>query len=94
MLPRVLKAPQQSFFLMGPRGSGKSTLLRATFPDAHVFALLPEDTYQRLLSSPRLFRGELLRIPAEKQVIVYPHGPVLKTKEPSMSFPSNTSPTF
>jgi len=59
MLPPVLKAPQQSFFLMGPR-SGKSTLLRATFPDAHVFALLSEDTYQRLLSSPRLFRGELL----------------------------------
>jgi predicted AAA+ superfamily ATPase len=70
MLPRLLKSPQQSFFLMGPRGSGKSTWLRATFPDAHVFDLLSEDTYQRLLSSPRLFADELRAVPADKWVIV------------------------
>ena len=36
MLHRIIKAPKQSFFLLGPRGSGKSKWLRATFPDAHV----------------------------------------------------------
>src|SRR5512136_618098 len=70
MLPRLLKSPQQSFFLMGPRGSGKSTWLRATFPDAHVFNLLSEDTYQRLLSNPRLFADELRGVPTDKWVIV------------------------
>jgi len=56
-LPRILKAPKQSFFLMGPRGSGKSTWLQATFKDAHVINLLSEDTYQRLLASPGLAGG-------------------------------------
>jgi predicted kinase len=36
MFSRILDAPDQSFFLLGPRGSGKSTWLQATFPDAHV----------------------------------------------------------
>ena len=55
---------------MGPRGSGNTTWLRATFPDAHVFDLLSEDTYQRLLSIPRLFADELRAVPADKWVIV------------------------
>ena len=70
MLQRILKAPQQSFFLMGPRGSGKSTWLRATFPGAHVFDLLSEETYQRLLASPGLFADELRAVPTDKWVIV------------------------
>jgi len=55
---------------MGPRGSGKSTWLRATFPGSHVFDLLSEDTYQRLLANPRLFADELRAVPADKWVIV------------------------
>ena len=70
MLPRILKAPEQSFFLMGPRGSGKSTWLRATFPDAHVIDLLAEDTYQRLLASPGLFADELRALTSARWVIV------------------------
>ncbi len=70
MLQRILKAPQQSFFLMGPRGSGKSTRLRATFPDAYVFDLLSEETYQRLLSRPGLFADELRTVSTDKWVIV------------------------
>jgi uncharacterized protein len=69
-LPRILKAPKQSFFLMGPRGSGKSTWLQATFKDAHVINLLSEATYQRLLSGPGLFANELRGIPTGKWVIV------------------------
>lgn len=59
IISRIIKAPEQSFFLLGPRGSGKSTWLRATFPDAHVIDLLSEETYQRLLANPGLFADEL-----------------------------------
>lgn len=67
---RILKAPKQSFFLLGPRGSGKSTWLRATFPHAHVIDLLSEETYQRLLATPGLFADELRAVPTDKWVIV------------------------
>ena len=70
MLQRILKAPQQSFFLMGPRGSGKSTWLRAIFRDAYVFDLLSEDTYQRLLARPGSFADELRAVSTDKWVIV------------------------
>jgi predicted AAA+ superfamily ATPase len=70
MLKRVLKAPEQPFFLLGPRGSGKTTWLRATFSDAHVIDLLSEETYQRLLASPGQFADELRAVPAGRWVIV------------------------
>jgi len=70
MLKRILNAPEQSFFLLGPRGSGKSTWLRSMFPDAHVVDLLSEETYQRLLSNPGQFAGELRAIPSGRWVVV------------------------
>ncbi|MBN1103475.1 MAG: ATP-binding protein [Deltaproteobacteria bacterium] len=70
MLQRIIKSPDQSFFLMGPRGSGKSTWLRHAYPDAHVIDLLSEATYQRLLGNPGLFADELAAIQPEKWVIV------------------------
>lgn len=70
MLKRVLKSPEQTFFLLGPRGSGKTTWLRATFSDAHVIDLLSEETYQRLLASPGQFADELRAVPAGRWVIV------------------------
>ena len=70
MLRRILKVPEQSFFLLGPRGSGKSTWLRATFSDAHVIDLLSEETYQRLLANPGQFADELRAVPTGRWVIV------------------------
>jgi predicted AAA+ superfamily ATPase len=70
ILPRILKAPEQSFFLLGPRGSGKSTWLRATFPEAKVVNLLAEETYQRLLANPGLFADELRPLKARQWVVV------------------------
>jgi len=70
ILSRIIKAPEQSFFLLGPRGSGKSTWLRATFPDAHVIDLLSEETYQRLLANPGHFADELRAVPTGRWVIV------------------------
>jgi len=70
MLKRIIRAPKQSFFLLGPRGSGKSTWLRATFPGAHIVNLLSEETYQRLLANPGLFADELRAVPSDQWVIV------------------------
>lgn len=69
-LKRLFIAPNQSFFLLGPRGSGKSTWLKATFPDAHLIDLLSEETYQRLLANPGQFADELRALPADRWIIV------------------------
>ncbi|MDW8344444.1 MAG: hypothetical protein RMM51_08120 [Verrucomicrobiae bacterium] len=47
ILPRIFRAPEQTFFLLDPRGTGKSTWLRALFPQAHWVNLLDGDAYQR-----------------------------------------------
>ncbi len=70
ILPRIIKAPKKSFFLLGPRGTGKSTWLGSTFPDAHVIDLLAEDTYQRLLANPGLFADELRAVASGRWGIV------------------------
>mgnify|MGYP000143732706 CR=1 FL=1 len=70
MLNRIIKAPEQSFFLLGPRGSGKSTWLRTTFPNAHVIDLLSEEIYQRLLANPGQFADELRAVSTNLWVIV------------------------
>ena len=70
MLKRILKVPDQSFFLLGPRGCGKSTWLRSVFPGAHVVDLLSEETYQRLLSNPGQFADEMRPISTGRWVIV------------------------
>lgn len=67
---RLLKAPEQSFFLFGMRGAGKSTWARRAFPDAHRFDLLDEGLFQSYLRDARLFGRELLRIPAGRTVVV------------------------
>ncbi len=70
MINRIFNAPDQSFFLMGPRGSGKTTWLKAAFPDAHWIDLLSEDVYQRLLANPGLFAQELRPLQAGSWVVV------------------------
>ena len=70
MLNRICNAPEQSFFLLGPRGTGKSTWLRAAFPDAHVIDLLSEEIYQRLLANPGHFAAELRSVPDGRWVVV------------------------
>ncbi len=69
-LSRICQAPEQSFFLLGPRGSGKSTWLGITFPDAHVMDLLSEETYHRLLANPGHFADEVRGVPGDRWIIV------------------------
>ncbi len=67
---RLLKAPEQSFFLFGMRGVGKSTWSRQAFPEAQRFDLLDEGLFQDYLRDARLFGRELLRIPDGRTVVV------------------------
>ncbi|RPI78845.1 MAG: ATP-binding protein [Desulfobacteraceae bacterium] len=49
---RLLKAPEQSFFLFGPRGTGKSTWLRHALPEALFLDLLDASLSLELFREP------------------------------------------
>ena len=49
---RLLKVPERSFFLFGPRGIGKTTWLRKVLPDACFFDLLEYSLYSELSRAP------------------------------------------
>lgn len=66
MLRRALvleSAPEESFFLWGPRQAGKSSLLRDTYPKARLIDLLLTEEYIRYLQRPGLLRDELRDAP-------------------------------
>lgn len=67
---RLMKAPEQSFFLFGMRGTGKSTWAQQTFTGAPRFDLLDEGLFQSYLRDASLFGRELLLIPAGQTVVV------------------------
>jgi len=49
---RLLKCPEVSFFLFGPRGTGKSTWLRHVLPDALYLDLLDASLFLELSRDP------------------------------------------
>ncbi|MBP1732822.1 MAG: hypothetical protein H6Q55_3251 [Deltaproteobacteria bacterium] len=49
---RLLKPPERSFFLFGPRGVGKSTWLRDVLPQGRYFDLLDSSLYLELSRDP------------------------------------------
>ncbi len=49
---RLLRLPDRSFFLFGPRGVGKTTWLREVLPDASYFDLLDSSLYLELSQKP------------------------------------------
>ena len=49
---RLLKVPDRSFFLFGPRGVGKATWLGKVLPDASFFDLLDSSLYLELFQKP------------------------------------------
>jgi len=67
---RLLKPPEQSFFVLGMRGVGKSTWARQAFPTAYHYDLLDEGLFQSYLRDPRLFGRELLRVADDRPVVV------------------------
>lgn len=68
--PRLLQAPQSSFFLFGARGSGKSTWAHSLFPDAYSFDLLDEELFHSLLLDSGQFAAELRTVAPGSWVIV------------------------
>ncbi|MFH1834423.1 MAG: AAA family ATPase, partial [bacterium] len=52
MYSRLLKPPDNSFFLLGPRGTGKSTWVGQKFPNGLVIDLLESEIFNDLLASP------------------------------------------
>lgn len=51
-ITRLLKLPDRSFFLFGPRGVGKSTWLRTVLLEARFFDLLDHSLYLELSQKP------------------------------------------
>ncbi len=53
---RFFRAPQQSFFLFGPRGTGKSTWLKQYYTDAEVIDLLAPEVFREYSARPERLR--------------------------------------
>lgn len=51
-IERFFNAPDNSFFIFGPRGTGKSTWLKRTFPGAYLIDLLNDSTYRSHIAQP------------------------------------------
>lgn len=68
-IPRLLKLPDRSFFLFGPRGVGKSTWLRAMLPDARFFDLLDHSLYLEFSQKPGNLEA-MIGNPAENSWVV------------------------
>lgn len=69
-LSRFLKAPKQSFFLLGPRGTGKTTWLKEQFPDALWIDLLEPDNLRFYGAKPERLRETLKTFPQKKRVVI------------------------
>lgn len=67
---RLLKPPQRSFFLFGPRGVGKSTWLRESYPKALYIDLLNTDHYLELSRNPALLESKIGRLPPNSFIIL------------------------
>lgn len=69
MIPRCFKAPDQSYFLFGPRGSGKSTYLKANYRNAIYIDLLRPDLQRQYQARPETII-ELVGANPDKEIII------------------------
>ncbi|MCE5316787.1 MAG: AAA family ATPase [Parachlamydia sp.] len=69
-ISRFLRAPKQSFFLLGPRGTGKSTWLKQQFPGAIWIDLLEPDNQRYYGAKPERLRETLKAHSQNKQVVI------------------------
>jgi predicted AAA+ superfamily ATPase len=68
--PRFLKAPEQSFFLFGPRGTGKSTWIRHVLPEALYIDLLRPEVHRELTARPERLRERVEGAPDRTTVVI------------------------
>lgn len=53
MYSRLIKAPDKSFFLFGPRGTGKTTWVKNALPEAVYLDLLESELFNDLTANPQ-----------------------------------------
>ena len=70
MYTRLLKTPQQSILLFGPRGTGKSTWIRDRFPDAVTYDLLDTREALRLSKDPHALYRELATLASGSWAVI------------------------
>lgn len=69
-IPRLLKLPNRSFFLFGPRGVGKSTWLRNVLPEATFFDLLDHSIYLELSRFPNNLEAMAGNLPENSWIVI------------------------
>ncbi len=70
MLARLLKIPERSILLLGPRGTGKSTWIHENFKDAVIYDLLDTSESLRLSREPDALYRELAAEPVERWIVI------------------------
>jgi predicted AAA+ superfamily ATPase len=70
MIPRLLRRPDRSFFLFGPRGTGKSTWLQQVLPEAFRMDLLDSSLFLELLRDPHRLEALIGSRPPKSWVIL------------------------
>ena len=70
VIGRLLRLPERSFFLFGPRGVGTSTWLRAQLPTASYFDLLESSLFLELARAPDLLEAMVGDRPAGSWVVI------------------------
>lgn len=70
LIHRQLNAPDQHFFLLGPRGTGKSTWLHQQFDNALWLDLLDTSTYRSLLAHPERLIDVVEANSAKQHIII------------------------
>ncbi len=70
MYTRLLKKPDRSILLFGPRGTGKSTWIRENFKDVTTYDLLQSREHLRLSKEPGILADELSSLPAGSWAVI------------------------
>ncbi len=70
MYKRFFTAPQQSYFLFGPRGTGKSTWLKQQYPEAYWINLLDPEVFRFFSAAPEKLYQLLEEHPQQKIVVI------------------------
>lgn len=69
-IPRLLKLPNRSFFLFGPRGVGKSTWLKEVLPRASFFDLLDSSLYLEFSQNPNVLEAMVGDLPNDSWIVL------------------------
>lgn len=70
IIPRLLKQPNRSFFLFGPRGVGKSTWLQQVLPEAFRLDLLDASLFLELSRDPHRLEALVGSRPDDSWIIL------------------------